>query len=65
MRPLKQRLLIYALVVLAVSGGSFIGPVSNKLPTKKIGVYINLCWRFIPMTFFLVVCNYFSKYVNR
>ena len=32
-----------------------IGPVSNFLPTKKLGTYLNLTWRYMPMTVWLAL----------
>ena len=44
-------------LIVNITGGAMIGPVSNFLPTKDEGTFLNLAWRFIPMTLwiFLVV----------
>ena len=55
-RPLLERLLIYAGVIYTVAGGAIIGPVSLHLPTLQYGVWLNLCWRFLPMSLIYLTC---------
>lgn len=40
------RLMQWCCLLANILGGSLIGPVSNILPTKGRGVYLNLAWRF-------------------
>ena len=54
-------------LILNIIGGALIGPVSNFLPTKYEGSFVNLTWRYMPMTMWLlgaVLCNqyYVSTY---
>jgi hypothetical protein len=60
-RSLFEKIIIYASIFFCVFGGAVIGVVSNELPTKKLGIYLNLCWRFIPMVFFLIMITVISE----
>ena len=37
-----------------IIGGAVIGPVSVFLPCKKYGLFVNLAWRYMPMTLWLI-----------
>jgi len=41
-------------LILNIVGGALIGPVSVFLPCKKYGNFVNLAWRYMPMTIWLV-----------
>lgn len=47
-------------LIVNIVGGALIGPVSNFLPTKDQGNFINLVWRYIPMTVWLMIAVVFN-----
>jgi len=48
-------------LVVNITGGAMIGPVSNFLPTKELGTFLNLTWRYMPMTLWLVLAAIFQE----